>query len=161
MPRSVPILLAAGLALLAAPAAAQGTAQSRLALDLDRLAADQAALARSAESLAAARARAGKTPRHDARRRLADAPPPPAFPQDPADALYRQGREALNREDWLTAARRFQQIRQSHPRSRYAADALYWEAFARYRTGRADQLRMALGGLDTQRSRYPDASTRR
>jgi HEAT repeat protein len=159
MPRS--ILLAAGLALLAAPAAAQGSAQSRLSLDLDRLAADQSALARKAETLAAAQARNARTPRYDARRRLADAPPPPAFPQDPADALYRQGREALNREDWLTAARRFQQIRQSHPRSRYAADALYWEAFARYRTGRADQLRMALGGLDTQRSRYPDASTRR
>lgn len=92
---------------------------------------------------------------------LADAPPPAAFPQDPADQLYRQGREALNREDWLAAARRFQQIRQSYPRSRYTPDALYWEAFARYRTGRADQLRMALGGLETQRSRYPGASTRR
>src|SRR6185369_16611166 len=93
--------------------------------------------------------------------RLADAPPPPAFPQDPADALYRQGREALNREDWLTAARRFQQIRQGYPRSRYTPDALYWESFARYRTGRADQLRMALGGLETQARRYPGASTRR
>jgi len=92
---------------------------------------------------------------------LADAPPPAAFPQDPADAMYRQGREALNREDWTTAARRFQLIRQRYPRSRYAPDALYWEAFARYRTGRGDQLRMALGGLDTQRSRYPQASTRR
>jgi HEAT repeat protein len=98
---------------------------------------------------------------HPPRLALADAPPPAAFPQDPADALYRQGREALNREDWLTAARRFQQIRQSHPRSRYAPDALYWEAFARYRTGRVDQLRMALGGLDAQRSRYPSAGTRR
>ncbi|HEV7590967.1 MAG TPA: HEAT repeat domain-containing protein [Longimicrobium sp.] len=122
MLRSIP-LIAAGLALLAAPLAAQRASFARLA--------------------------------------LADGPPPAAFPQDPADALYRQGREALNREEWLTAARRFQQIRQSYPRSRYAADALYWEAFARYRTGRTDQLRMALGGLDTQRSRFPGASTRR
>lgn len=92
---------------------------------------------------------------------LNDAPPPAAFPQDPADALYRQGREALNREQWLTAARHFQQIRQRHPRSRYAADAMYWEAFARYRTGRADQMRLALGGLETQGRSYPNAGTRR
>src|SRR5215218_8303430 len=92
---------------------------------------------------------------------LADAPPPAAFPQDPADALYRQAREALNDEDWAAAARRFQQIRQRYPRSRYAPDALYWEAFARYRTGRVEQLRMALGGLDTQRTRYANAATRR
>jgi HEAT repeat protein len=122
MPRSIP-LIAAGLALLAAPLPAQRASFSRLA--------------------------------------LAEGPPPSAFPQDPADALYRQGRESLNREDWLTAARRFQQIRQSYPRSRYAADALYWEAFARYRTGRPDQLRMALGGLETQRTRYASAGTRR
>ena len=163
MPRSIPVF-AAGLALLAAPLAAQGSAQSRLARADETLAAEQAALARSHQKLAADRAalgRARERVRYDAPPRLADAPPPPAFPQDPADALYRQGREALNREEWLTAARRFQQIRQSHPRSRYAADALYWEAFARYRTGRTDQLRMALGGLDTQRSRYPGAGTRR
>jgi len=148
MPRSIPVL-AAALALLAAPLAAQGTSQARLARDLERLAADRDGLARANRSL-----------RHDTRR-LADVPPPAAFPQDPADALYRQGRDALNQEEWTTAARRFQQIRQSYPRSRYAADALYWEAFARYRTGRTDQLRMALGGLDTQRTRYPGAATRR
>jgi HEAT repeat protein len=148
MPRSIP-MLAACVALLAAPLAARGAAQSQLAFDRDRLAADVAALDHARETL-----------RYDRRQRLADAPPPAAFPQDPADALYRQGREALNREDWLTAARRFQQIRQSHPRSRYAADALYCEAFARYRTGRPDQLRLALGGLESQSRSYPRAATR-
>jgi TolA-binding protein len=156
MPRTVPTL-AAALALLAAPLAAQGRTPERLALDARKLASDAQRLASDRDALARSRGALG----YDARRRLADAPPPPAFPQDPADALYRQGREALNDEDWLTAARRFQQIRQSYPRSRYTPDALYWEAFARYRTGRTDQLRMALGGLDTQRSRYPSASTRR
>ncbi|MFL5541908.1 MAG: HEAT repeat domain-containing protein [Longimicrobiaceae bacterium] len=154
--RSVSISIAA-LALLAAPLAAQGRTPERLALDAQKLASDAQRLASGRDALARSRDALG----YDARRRLADAPPPPAFPQDPADALYRQGREALNDEDWLTAARRFQQIRQSYPRSRYTPDALYWEAFARYRTGRSDQLRMALGGLDTQRSRYPGASTRR
>ncbi|HEU4557143.1 MAG TPA: HEAT repeat domain-containing protein [Longimicrobium sp.] len=122
MPRTIPVI-AAGLALLAAPLAAQKATPVRLALN--------------------------------------DAPPPAAFPQDPADALYRQGRESLNREQWLTAARQFQQIRQRYPRSRYAADAMYWEAFARYRTGRADQMRLALGGLETQERQYPSAGTRR
>jgi len=90
---------------------------------------------------------------------LADAAPPSEFPQDPADALYRQGREALNRSDWGTAARQFQLIRQRYPRSSYTPDALYWEAYARYRTGSADQLRMAQGGLETQRRQYPRART--
>jgi len=121
MPRTFH-LIAAGVALLAAPLVAQSPAPARLA--------------------------------------LAEGPPPSAFPQDPGDVLYRQGREALNRGDWQVAARRFQQIRQSYPRSRYTADALYWEAWARYRTGRPDQLRMALGGLDTQRRQYPRAGTR-
>ncbi|HYH82544.1 MAG TPA: HEAT repeat domain-containing protein [Longimicrobium sp.] len=130
-------LAAAGLALLAAPLGAQGLRDVRVGL------------ADARQGLAATRLA------------LAHGPPPAAFPQDPADALYRQGREALNRNDWTTAARRFQQIRQQHPRSRYAPDALYWEAWARYRTGRADQLRMALGGLETQRRQHPNAGTRR
>lgn len=151
MPRLFRITLtAAALALPAVPLAAQGTAAAaaRLARDTERLAADQARLAQSSKAL-----------RYD--RGPSAVPPPSAFPQDPADALYRQGREALNRENWVAAARRFQQIRQNHPRSRYTPDALYWEAFARYRTGRSDQLRMALGGLDTQRRSYPNAGTRR
>ncbi|MFL5383309.1 MAG: hypothetical protein ACJ8GN_12390, partial [Longimicrobiaceae bacterium] len=101
MPRTVPTL-AAALALLAAPLAAQGRAQERLALDVQKLASDAQRLASGRDALARSRDALG----YDARRRLADAPPPPAFPQDPADALYRQGREALNDEDWLTAARR-------------------------------------------------------
>src|SRR3982751_2646322 len=122
MPRSIP-MIAAALALLAAPLAAQGTSQPRLARDLDRLAADRDRLARAGRSqarLAGDLARLASGRDGAARRPLADAPPPAAFPQDPADGLYRQGRDALNREEWTTAARRFQQIRQSYPRSRYA-----------------------------------------
>jgi HEAT repeat protein len=92
---------------------------------------------------------------------LADAPPAARWAQDPADPLYRSAREALNRRDYPGAARLFQRIRQEHPGSRYAPDALYWEAFARYRTGAAGELRTALGALEVQRTRYPDAATRR
>jgi HEAT repeat protein len=88
-------------------------------------------------------------------------PPPASLPQDPANAAYREARSALNDQDWTRAVRLFQTLRQRWPRSAYAGDALYWEAFARYRLGGAEQLRYAVGALDTQRRRYPSASTRR
>jgi HEAT repeat protein len=91
---------------------------------------------------------------------LAQTPPPAAFPQDPGDAAYRAAREALNRQDWSLAVRGFQRLRQQYPSSRYTPDALYWEAFARYRMGGEQQLRYALGALETQRTRYPRAPTR-
>lgn len=88
-------------------------------------------------------------------------PPPPRWRQDPANELYRAAREALNRREYSTAARLFQRIRQEHPTSRYTPDALYWEAFSRYRTGSPAELRTALGALEAQRTRYPNAATRR
>jgi HEAT repeat protein len=82
------------------------------------------------------------------------------FPQDPAHALYRQAREAMSDEDYARAARLFQQVRQRHPRSQYAPDAMYWEAFSRYRIGGTTQLRTALGGLEAQLRDYPRSATR-
>lgn len=82
------------------------------------------------------------------------------FPQDPAHSMYRQAREALSGEDYTRAARLFQQVRQRHPRSQYTPDAMYWEAFARYRIGGTDQLRTALGGLEAQLREHPRAATR-
>lgn len=46
-----------------------------------------------------------------------------------------------------------------YPRSGYAADALYWEAFALYRLGGENDLRTALGRLETQKARFPKAGT--
>jgi HEAT repeat protein len=88
-------------------------------------------------------------------------PPAARWQQDPANELYRAAREALNRREYSAAARLFQRIRQEHPSSRYTPDALYWEAFSRYRTGSPTELRTALGALDAQRTRYPRAATRR
>ncbi|HEX5726193.1 MAG TPA: HEAT repeat domain-containing protein [Longimicrobiaceae bacterium] len=88
-------------------------------------------------------------------------PPAPRWPQDPADGLYRSAREALNRRDYARAAGLFERIGREHPRSRYAADALYWEAFARYRAGGKAQFDRALAALDRQRTEHPRASTRR
>ena len=85
-------------------------------------------------------------------------PPAPRYPQDPADSLYRSAREMLNRGEYRRAAETFRQIEQQHPSSRYAADALYWEAFALYRIGTVADMRAALSALERQRERYPRAA---
>src|SRR5512132_3864204 len=87
--------------------------------------------------------------------------PPAAWIQgDPADSLYRAAREALDRRDYQRAADLFAQVPARYPKSGYAADALYWRAFALYRVGGVTQLRAALQALDTQRDRFPKAATR-
>ena len=80
--------------------------------------------------------------------------------QDPADSLYRAARAAMNRGSHERAARLFHAIWDDHPRSTYAPDALYWEAFNRYRLDDPEELEAALQLLERQASRYPEASTR-
>jgi HEAT repeat protein len=79
------------------------------------------------------------------------------FPQDPADSLYRAARTLMNRGDWRKAADAFAAVARRQPPSAYAADALYWQAFALYRIGGTAELRTALGVLETRRGRYPGA----
>ncbi|HJR68107.1 MAG TPA: HEAT repeat domain-containing protein, partial [Gemmatimonadaceae bacterium] len=90
---------------------------------------------------------------------FATRPPKPWAHADPADSLYRLGREAINRGNYRRAAELFQEISDSHPRSEYAADAPYWRAFALYRVGGEDELREALKTLDRQQKRFPRATT--
>src|SRR5919202_1732078 len=90
---------------------------------------------------------------------FAQVPPEPWGEAGPADSLYRLGREAINRGDFRRAATLFAEISAKYPRSQYAPDALYWRAFALYRSGREDDLREALRSLDTQRARFPRAQT--
>ena len=91
---------------------------------------------------------------------LAVSPPASWLQGDPADSLYKLGREALNRSRFREAASTFRQIRERYPRSGYTPDALYWEAFALYRLGGRSSLRQALSALEMQSDRYPQASTR-
>jgi HEAT repeat protein len=74
-------------------------------------------------------------------------------PQDQGDSLYRAAREALNRYEYRRAAQLFRQLRERHPRSEYAGDAAYWEAFSLYRVGTVDDLRAGLRVLE-QQNRY-------
>jgi HEAT repeat protein len=92
-------------------------------------------------------------------RDFATRPPAPWAHADPADSLYRAGREAINRGQYRRAADLFLEISDNYPKSEYAADAPYWRAFALYRLGGEDDLRDALKTLDRQQRRYPRAST--
>jgi HEAT repeat protein len=88
----------------------------------------------------------------------------PAIPEgwlhrDPADSIYRVARESLNRRDYRAAARLFAQIPARFPRSGYAPDALYWQAFALYRLGGERDLREAMDALRRQRKQFPGAAT--
>jgi TolA-binding protein len=79
---------------------------------------------------------------------------------DPADSLYKAAREQLNRSDYRAAIKSFALIVERYPKSTYAGDAMYWQAYANYRIGETAQLREALRVLDEQRRRYPKAATR-
>lgn len=90
---------------------------------------------------------------------FAQVPPAPWAEADPADSLYRAGREAINKSEFRRAASLFAEISNKYPKSQYAPDALYWRAFALYKSGRDDDLREALKALDTQKARFPKATT--
>jgi len=79
--------------------------------------------------------------------------------EDPADSLYRAARAALNSSNYRSAADLFRRLRDQHPKSRYAADSYYWEAFARYRLGGGEELREARRLLSDQQAKYPKAAT--
>jgi HEAT repeat protein len=85
-----------------------------------------------------------------------------AWPQqDPADSLYKAGRQALSRRAYRKAVDLFRSLRDRYPRSGYAADSYYWEAFALYRLSSTEHLKEALQRLEVQRERHPSAGTLR
>ncbi|MEO8333494.1 MAG: HEAT repeat domain-containing protein [bacterium] len=90
---------------------------------------------------------------------IAEVPPAPWADADPADSLYRAGREAINREDYRKAATIFAEISRRFPKSEYATDAGYWRAFALYKSGRDSDLQEALRALDTQQKSFPKSKT--
>lgn len=86
--------------------------------------------------------------------------PEPWAEQDPADSLYREARKALSSDSYRKAADLFKLIRQRYPKSSYAPDAPYWEAFALHRLGGDTNLRLAQDALGLQQRDYPKAATR-
>lgn len=89
------------------------------------------------------------------------AQPAPAGDDDPAASLYERAQYNLSDEEYRNAAEEFRQVHVEYPESEYAGDALYWEAFARYRVGGTAELRAAMGALEYQKEQYLEAATRR
>src|SRR5258706_4871857 len=85
-------------------------------------------------------------------------PPEPWAKADPADSLYRLAREALSRGDYKRAAEIFHRIPERYPQSAYAGQALYYEAFALYRSGGDDDLSTARDRLKQLKVKFPAIS---
>ena len=79
-------------------------------------------------------------------------------PQDPADALWRAGRDAINDREWSKAAESFRRIRTENGlrTSTYRGQAHYWEAYARTQMGGSAQLRQAQSLLTTLQEDFPE-----
>jgi HEAT repeat protein len=90
---------------------------------------------------------------------FSDAPPAAWTDDDPGDSLYRAARRLLNRGRYAEAADAFGELIRRFPRSDYTPDAYYWQAFAFYKTGDANNYRTARSLLETQKSRHPRAAT--
>jgi hypothetical protein len=80
-------------------------------------------------------------------------------PADSADSLWRQGRNAISDENWKLAEKLFSKIHEDFPKSAYAADSYYWEAFALSRRGGTDNVREAVSLLERQQERFANASS--
>jgi TolA-binding protein len=85
-------------------------------------------------------------------------PPAPWAKADSADSLYRIAREALSRGDYKRAAEIFHRIPERYPQSAYAGQAMYYEAYALYRSGESDDLSGAIDRLNTLDKRYPSVA---
>lgn len=85
--------------------------------------------------------------------------PRTAVPLDPADSLYRLARTALADGDFKRAAQLFQSVADRFADSEFAPDALYYRAYALFKSGTSNELRLAITALDRQASRYPNAGT--
>ncbi|MEX2178541.1 MAG: HEAT repeat domain-containing protein [Gemmatimonadaceae bacterium] len=81
-------------------------------------------------------------------RLTSERPRAPWASEDPADSLYRLARETLNRGEYRRAAQFFNEVTMKYKTSQYARHSAYWEAFARYRLGTTDELKVALNILE-------------
>lgn len=79
--------------------------------------------------------------------------------RDSGDSLYRRATNALSDGAYDRAAELFAQVRAKYPKSAYAADAYYWEAFSLSRDGSNSRLRRAVTLLDAQAKEYASAGT--
>lgn len=72
---------------------------------------------------------------------------------DPADSLYRLAHQLLSNGEYGRSAQMFKDIAQKYPKSAYADDLPYYEAWARYKIGTTDELRSAAKLLEPRASK--------
>lgn len=77
----------------------------------------------------------------------------------PADSLYKEARAALTDGDFKKAASLFALVAERYPDSEFAPDALYYRAYALFKSGSTRELDQAIQTLDRQAIRYPKAGT--
>lgn len=80
-------------------------------------------------------------------------------PADSADSLWRVARERFADGDYDRAAGLFARLHTRYPKSAYAGDAFYYEAYSLYQLGGKATLRRALASLDTLQARYAASPT--
>jgi HEAT repeat protein len=85
--------------------------------------------------------------------------PAPWIQEDPGSGAYAQAREYLNARQYSEAAAAFGQLRTEYPRSAYAAESLYYQAFAFSRMGGRSNLREARDLLRNLRENHRAANT--
>ncbi|MFH2053113.1 MAG: HEAT repeat domain-containing protein [bacterium] len=83
----------------------------------------------------------------------------PALAGDEPAAKMEAGRTALNKGRFQEAAEYYRQVHESARGEDLAGNALYWEAFARYRLDRVEELKEAAALLAQQAELYPDVET--
>jgi HEAT repeat protein len=81
--------------------------------------------------------------------------PEPWAQADPADSLYREARLAMSRGDFKRAAEIFHRIPERYPKSAYAGQSIYFEAYSLYRSGGHEELDMARARLLQLKQLYP------
>jgi HEAT repeat protein len=139
------ITIVAAMALAATPALAASQARASA----------EASYGASYERSSVARTSRGSRP--DLGAPLAG-PDLPTFRQgDPADSLYRRGREALNRRNYSQAADLFKAVTDRYPKSPSAPSAMYFRAFSLYQTGNVDKMRESRDVLAALEKNYPNA----
>jgi len=75
-----------------------------------------------------------------------------------ADSALRAAKQVFQNGDYREAAQRFARLADRYPRSAQAAEALYWRAFALFRTGSQSNLAAALAALNDLNRLYPSSS---
>lgn len=83
-----------------------------------------------------------------------------ASDQKKAEEAYKKARRALNSEEYRDAAGQFEEVYERYTDTKYAARALYWQAYSLYKLGGKPELKKAERALERHLDRYSDTSTR-